>query len=214
MGIPRSSRHTFHDGEPVELEVQPGRRTELRPIIILLGKQFPPRVLLPVLLLSDWLRVVHVCLLGRPRLRAPLIHSSLLKNKETLYLLRLCSVVQICLRRLTNGRTMKKAFGFMPILAFEALSFLLVGRSETANQLQDLISHRVFGQNCVDNGTFFIMYSLTSCSFITASRYSSGLMWPLMSKPVSSRTSRTAQWAGSSSSFTLPFGKPQEDFAQ
>lgn len=70
--------------------------------------------------------------------------------------------LQICFIRLTKGITMKNAFAPTPIFTLGVASFLLLGKSVTANQEQDLISHRVFGQNLVDIGIFLIKYSLKS----------------------------------------------------
>lgn len=82
--------------------------------------------------------------------------------------------LQICFILLMNGKTMKKELELTPIFTFGVASFLWFGRSETANQLHALISHRVRGLNWVDLGTFLITYNLTNCSFITDSKNSSG----------------------------------------
>lgn len=57
------------------------------------------------------------------------------------------------LMRLMNGNTMKKELAFTPILTFGVLSFLLLGRSATANHSHALISLRVRGWNFVSRGT-------------------------------------------------------------
>ena len=96
---------------------------------------------------------------------------------------------------------------------FPPICDLFVGNEPISNHSIARISHLVCGWKIVDIGTLATKYNRTVVSRITFSINKSCLMKSVQSNPVSSKTSLTAQFNGSSSWLTFPLGNPQLDFA-